>query len=169
MNAGPTLGRGRVRPGAQVLFVDDLGMPNPEVSGAQPPLELLRQAVSQGGWYTGENEFKTLQNVSYVAAMTLSTGTTANVPRRLLRRYHIISIPPTPAESLRSIFGALLSNSLSPLLQEMSRPIASATVDLFGGLQTSLLPTPTRAHYTFNLRDLRRLVRARFEDMTVAG
>ena len=38
-----------------VIYVDDLNMPQREKYFAQPPLELLRQAMCQGGWYVIQN------------------------------------------------------------------------------------------------------------------
>ena len=42
---GPPLGK------ICVIFADDLNMPAKEKFGAQPPIEILRQLMGQGGWF----------------------------------------------------------------------------------------------------------------------
>ena len=47
--------------------------------------------------------------------------------------------------------------SSSPAVQELSKPITMATMDLYQRIVRDLPPTPSKFHYIFNLRDLSRI------------
>eukprot|EP00966_Prymnesium_polylepis_P252837 5844604-Prymnesium_polylepis.1 len=40
----------------------------------------------------------------------------------------------------------------------MAKPLVAASVELYKQLCTGLMPTPAKSHYTFNLRDLRKMM-----------
>ena len=64
---------------------------------------------------------------------------------------------------MHSIFHSILSGFLEKNVtgklntSELSDLIVQASVNIYSIIQTELLPTPTRAHYTFNLRDLSKV------------
>lgn len=72
-----------------------MNMPAKEKYGAQPPIEILRQTIDQGGFYDLKtNELNQLVNVVFVGAMGIVSGGGKSLPtRRLLRHFSIFNIP----------------------------------------------------------------------------
>lgn len=59
--------------------------------------------------------------------------------------------------SLERIFSTILGNYLLAFdqsMQELTQPMTRATIAIYNHIQDELRPTPTRSHYTYNLRDL---------------
>lgn len=147
-----------------VIFVDDLNMPQCEVYGAQPPVELLRQCIDQGGFYDRKKLFfKAIQDVQFVSACAPPGGGRNKVTPRLLRQFHMIWQPQLSEKSLKTIFSSILSGFLSHTvpgtpMSAAASPLIDASVELYQSISEELLPTPSKSHYTFNLRDLSKVV-----------
>ncbi|KAG2439747.1 hypothetical protein HYH02_010624 [Chlamydomonas schloesseri] len=147
-----------------VIFIDDLNMPQREKYFAQPPIELLRQWMDHGGWYERKPPcpFRTIVDTQFVAAMGPPGGGRNPVTNRLLRHFNFISFNEMSDNSVSRIFttilGAFFRKYFGDAVQALTDPVVTATVQLYNSIRAELLPTPTRSHYTFNLRDLSKVV-----------
>ncbi|KAB1258580.1 Dynein heavy chain 14; axonemal [Camelus dromedarius] len=91
-----------------VAFIDDLNIPESDMYGAQPPLELIRQLLDLGGIYDTEKiAWKNIQDLSVVAACVSPVGRRTISPR-LLRHFSILVLPHLPQSALHTIFQLLL-------------------------------------------------------------
>jgi dynein heavy chain len=147
-----------------VVFVDDLNMPKQELYGAQPPVELLRQFMDYHGWYDlSDQSFRTVVGVQFLAAMGPPGGGRNQVTPRYLRHFNLVSVTPFDDDSLFRIFDTILAwwcrrARLSETLTQQRGHVVRASVAAYRAVQTGLLPTPTKSHYTFNLRDLSKVM-----------
>ncbi|XP_052743009.1 dynein axonemal heavy chain 1-like [Bicyclus anynana] len=146
----------------QVFFIDDLNMPALEVYGAQPPIELLRQFMDFSGWYDRTNigEFKMLIDVGMVAAMGPPGGGRNPVTMRLMRHFHYISFTEMEYNSKYGIFNTILKSWTRNFHADVTvreNAFLKSSIEVFNSLVEELLPTPTKSHYTFNLRDLSKV------------
>jgi dynein heavy chain len=159
---GPSRGR------RMILFVDDLNMPKPDEYGSQPPLELLRQVIDNGGFYDRKKLFyKKVQKVSYVAACGPSGGGRNTISERFARHMHTIWVPEPPEESLVRVYENIFIGYLKTEVPEFiiknknneddisfASSIVSSTTSIYKKVFDHLRPTPKKSHYTFNTRDV---------------
>ncbi|EAY20602.1 Dynein heavy chain family protein [Trichomonas vaginalis G3] len=142
-----------------IIFVDDINMPRKEKYGAQPPIELLRQLLSQGGWYDRKKRtFKKFVDVQMVCSMRSPEGPEQTPTGRFLRHFHQIVFPEISNDSMTRIFHAILSHPLQAV-SDVIEPLIKASVEIYDTVCKQLLPTPSRVHYTFNLRDIAQVIR----------
>jgi dynein heavy chain len=145
------------------IFVDDVNMPQRELYGAQPPIEILRFWLGHGGWYDRKTmEFHKIIDISFVGAMGPPGGGRQVVTNRFLRYFSFISFPEMEEKSMTQIFDVILRTFveayLMPDLLEVVGPLIVAQLELYATLLKELLPTPAKSHYTFNLRDIASVV-----------
>ncbi|CAM9191036.1 unnamed protein product [Choristocarpus tenellus] len=152
---GPTAGK------KFILFVDDVNMPTREYYGAQPPIELLRQWFDSGGWYDRSAlQFRQIIDVVFVCACGPPGGGRNPVTARFFRHFNVIGYASMQDESMKLIFRTIFSNFLERFSAEckaLADPIVDATVGIYNTILRDLRPTPTKSHYTYNLRDLSKV------------
>jgi len=146
-----------------LVLVDDLNMPSLEKYGAQPPIEILRQFMDMRGWYARDNTFRAIVDLQFVCAMGPAGGGRNSVTQRYLRHFNVVGVTDVADSVLASIFGTILDwhlaeGSYSREVKGMSKSVMSATLDVYNKAMATLLPTPSKSHYTFNLRDFARVV-----------
>ncbi|KAI8818687.1 dynein heavy chain and region D6 of dynein motor-domain-containing protein [Fimicolochytrium jonesii] len=146
-----------------ILFVDDLNMPKLDTYGSQPPIELLRQYLDFHGFYDREKlTWKAVEDIEIVAACAPPGGGRNNVTPRLLRHFNLFNIPAPSELTLGKIFRAIvegfLRNGFVPEVKGVGDAIVNSSIEIYHRMCAELLPTPAKSHYTFNLRDLSRVV-----------
>ena len=147
-----------------VLFIDDLNMPEVETYGAQPPIELIRQLIDNGGWYDlKEKSWRTIIDTSVVSAMGPPGGGRNYVTPRLLRHFNLFCFAEFDDNTLKRIFSTIVQWHFSSYafpsdVRSMTDSIVDATLETYRSAMANLLPTPQKSHYTFNLRDFSRVI-----------
>ena len=140
-----------------VIFVDDVNMPQKEVYGAQPPIEILRQWFDDKGWYDRKAlEIRKIVDVVFVCACGPPGGGRNSVTARFYRHFNTITYVDMSDASLALIFSTILRNFLGPFDEDVQRHttgLVDATIRIYNTLLEELRPTPTKPHYVFNMRD----------------
>eukprot|EP00741_Cyanophora_paradoxa_P002452 tig00000076_g2377.t1 len=146
-----------------IIFIDDLNMPAREKYFAQPPIELLRQWMDHKGWYDRKTlEFKQIIDVSFVGAMGPPGGGRNPVTNRFIRHFNMMSFTELENDSLSRIFNTILSTFLTSIfptnISNVGQNMVKASIEVYQTICVELLPTPAKSHYTFNLRDLAKVI-----------
>ncbi|XP_018046945.1 PREDICTED: dynein heavy chain 3, axonemal [Atta colombica] len=154
---GPAMGK------KCVLFVDDLSMPQVEIFGAQPPIELLRQWIDHGYWFDPKDtSMLHLVDILLITAMIPPGGGSNVVTSRFTRHMHVIGIDSFEQATMTKIFSSILdwhfAKGFVPEISRLSKMIVSATMNVFLEAIKNFLPTPSKSHYKFNLRDFSRVI-----------
>lgn len=107
--------------------------------------------------------FRHLQDIQFIAAMGPPGGGRNSVTNRYLRHFSVISVTAFDNETLSTIFSALVDwwmkkAGFSPNVTKLAKPLVAASLEVYETIQKQLLPTPTKSHYTFNLRDVSKVI-----------
>ena len=153
---GPMLGK------RFVVFIDDFNMPKRERYFAQPPVELMRTMIDHGGWYDRKTlKWKQIVDVTLVTAMGPPGGGRQPMTNRMLRQLAHAVVHRDAAGGAR---GDLRHDHLRLPRRPPRRvpisgtPLVKATIDIYNSAAATLRPTPAKPQYTFNVRDVSKVV-----------
>jgi dynein heavy chain len=152
------------KPGMKnIIFIDDINMPEVEKYGAQPPVELLRQLVDLKILYD-KREMTAIeidQTCLFAVAAPPSGGRNKMTPR-FTRHFNIISLPEPDKKNLALIFTQILdhiykANEYSKPITDLIGSVVDCTISIYQKTKAKMLPIPAKFHYTFNLRDVSKI------------
>ena len=147
-----------------VIFVDDLNKPEVEFYGAQPPIELIRTWCDQGFFYDLKDMSKFgLQDVQLLAAMGPPGGGRNDITTRMSRHLNVITIHEFSAVTMSAIFSTIVEihagrGGYDGSYLQLGKKAVAATLSVFNAAIENFLPTPSKSHYLFNLRDFARVM-----------
>ncbi|XP_031567025.1 dynein heavy chain 2, axonemal-like, partial [Actinia tenebrosa] len=144
-----------------ITFMDDFNMPAKDTFGSQPPLELMKLWLDYGFWYDRTKQtIKHVKDMHLLAAMGPPGGGRMVISKRLQSRFNLINMTFPQESQIKRIFGTMINQKLQDFEEDVKALgdiMTQATIDIYNTIVAKMLPTPTKIHYLFNLRDISKI------------
>jgi dynein heavy chain, axonemal len=143
-----------------IYFIDDINLPQLDEYGSQQPIEFVRQLIDNKTFYDEKKSLKKIKDVIFMAACAPPSGGRNKVSPRLFRHFNMVWMTDLSSDSMKQIFKSIMEGFLETTksLYDEVDELMDAALDLYNKIRTVKLPTPSKSHYTFNLRDLSKVV-----------
>ena len=82
------------------------------------------------------------------------------ITNRLVRHFNIIGYTELNDSTINHIFYTLVNHFFkryNESIRSLAKDIVESVLVIYNSVKNDLLPTPSKSHYTFNLRDIWRL------------
>jgi len=98
-----------------------------------------------------------------ICAMGPPGGGKSYISPRFQRHFNVIIFSLTDDPTMKTIFSSILSyyfrtGGFNDEIKGMNDKLVQATINIYKRIQEDLKPTPLKSHYTFNLRDVSKVV-----------
>ena len=95
-----------------------------------------------------------------IAGMGPPGGGRTVISKRLQSRFNLINMTFPSENEINRIFGSMINQKLADFEDEfksLGDLMTKATVQVYEAVIAKFLPTPTKIHYLFNLRDISKV------------
>jgi dynein heavy chain len=125
------------------------------------------------GWYeheSSEKTFQQIQSVRFVAAMSPPGGGRNYITERYSRHFCTVYVSQYSNDSLKFIFSSIMESlflshnapSFSKTITALKDNLVQSTIIMYDKITKEFKPTPTKSHYTYNLRDVSKVFQGIF-------
>ena len=143
-----------------IYFIDDINLPQLDQFGAQQPIEFIRQLIDNKMLYDEKKTKRTIKDTIFISACAPPSGGRNPVTPRLFRHFNMIWMTDLSIASMQSIFKTIVASWLSngKNLEKETDILIDSALKMYNKIREKLLPTPSKSHYTFNLRDMSKVI-----------
>jgi len=101
-----------------------------------------------------------LERLIVLSAMGPPGGCRTFITNPLIRHFNIIAYTELDRDTIVSIFSKLVDHFFKKFNEDIKNvlpQLIDSVLSVYNKVKTELLPTPSKSHYTFNLRDIWRV------------
>ncbi|KAL0235884.1 hypothetical protein GEMRC1_002466 [Eukaryota sp. GEM-RC1] len=103
---------------------------------------------------------KRLIDIQFIAAMGHPGGGRTDITPRFVRHFNLISFTNLNSVTLTRIYTKIFNwftDKFGGSIRRLSSTVVESSVKVYSTVCSTLLPTPSKSHYTFNLRDISKV------------